>query len=540
MNFLEYIFASIPIFLGLLLLLLYKWITRNRYYFADRGIPYKIPNFLFGNMRQLALMKQSFLDNALEMYNYFPDAKIQGTFELTSAITMIRDPDLIKQIAIKDFDHFTNHRTIIDEEVDPLFGRALFNIKGEKWHDMRSTLSPAFTGSKMRSMFELVLQCSEQMKEHLLEQSKQKSLVIEMKDLFSRFANDVIATCAFGIQINSLKDPQNEFYAMGKEFTELGTWISIKFFGYANAPGLMKALKVDVFGEAVRSFFRRKVMGNMKYREENKVHRPDMIHLLMQATKGQLEHEKQESNTTREKTNEGFAMVEEEVVNSGNKKSRRVWEDDDLTGQCVVFFFAGFDAASTLLCFMGHELAINPEVQGKLIEEVDEFKGKLGGKSMNYETINKMAYLDMVVSETLRKWSPAVATDRVCNKPYSLNVDGRSYNFQVGDVITIPILGIHRDEKYYKNPELFDPERFSEENKAKINPNAYLPFGVGRRGCIASRFALMEAKAMVNSLLSAFTFEVSEKTQIPLQLKKGGFAIRGEKGYWVHLKPREI
>lgn len=129
-------------------------------------------------------------------------------------------------------------------------------------------------------------------------------------------------------------------------------------------------------------------------------------------------------------------------------------------------------------------------------------------------------------------------TDRVCTKPYTLNVDGRSYNFKVGDVITFPILGIHRDEKYYKNPDVFDPERFSEENKSNINPNAYLPFGVGRRVCIASRFALMEAKAMLFSLLSAFTFELSEKTQIPLQLKKGGFSIRGEKGYWVELRPR--
>lgn len=69
-----------------------------------------------------------------------------------------------------------------------------------------------------------------------------------------------------------------------------------------------------------------------------------------------------------------------------------------MTGQCLVFFFAGFDAASTLLCFIGHELAINPEVQAKLVEEVDDFKVNLDGKSMNYETVNKMAYLDMVVS----------------------------------------------------------------------------------------------------------------------------------------------
>lgn len=129
-------------------------------------------------------------------------------------------------------------------------------------------------------------------------------------------------------------------------------------------------------------------------------------------------------------------------------------------------------------------------------------------------------------------------TDRVCTKPYKLNVDGRSYEFNVGDMVTIPILGIHRDPKYYPDPEKFDPERFSEENRHKINPLTYMPFGVGRRACIASRFALMESKAMLYSLLSAFTFEVSEKTQIPLQLQKGKFSVRAEKGFWVHMKPR--
>lgn len=75
-----------------------------------------------------------------------------------------------------------------------------------------------------------------------------------------------------------------------------------------------------------------------------------------------------------------------------------MWEDDDLTAQCLIFFFAGFDTASTLLCFIGHELAVNQDVQTRLVGEVDMFREELQGKAMNYETINKMTYLDMVVT----------------------------------------------------------------------------------------------------------------------------------------------
>lgn len=141
-------------------------------------------------------------------------------------------------------------------------------------------------------------------------------------------------------------------------------------------------------------------------------------------------------------------------------------------------------------------------------------------------------------SESLRKWPPAIITDRICTAPYRLNLNGQSYNFNVGDMLWIPILGIQRDEKYYPDPEKFDPERFNESNKRNINPAAFLPFGLGPRNCIGSRFALMETKAILFSLLSAFTFEKSEKTQEPLQLQKGGFSIKAANGFWIHLKPR--
>lgn len=77
--------------------------------------------------------------------------------------------------------------------------------------------------------------------------------------------------------------------------------------------------------------------------------------------------------------------------------------------------------------------------------------------------------------------------DRVCNTPYKLKAGDKTYNLEAGDVIWFPVLGIHRDPKYYTDPEKFDPERFNEENKTKINPAAYLPFGAGPRNCIGSR-----------------------------------------------------
>lgn len=144
-------------------------------------------------------------------------------------------------------------------------------------------------------------------------------------------------------------------------------------------------------------------------------------------------------------------------------------------------------------------------------------------------------------AETLRKWPPAVATDRICSKKYTIKptqAHEKPIVLEKGDTVWIPIYGIHYDPKYYPDPEKFDPERFNDENKIKINPYTYLPFGLGPRNCIGSRFALMESKTILFYLLSKFDFCVCEKTDIPIKLNRKVFQLLPENGAWIELKPR--
>lgn len=80
---------------------------------------------------------------------------------------------------------------------------------------------------------------------------------------------------------------------------------------------------------------------------------------------------------------------------------------------------------------MSHELAINPDIQKRLVEEIDEVREELDGSPITYEKIQKMKYLDMVVSESLRKWPPANAMDRYCTKDYVLD-DYKGKRIHVG------------------------------------------------------------------------------------------------------------
>ena len=106
----------------------------------------------------------------------------------------------------------------------------------------------------------------------------------------------------------------------------------------------------------------------------------------------------------------------------------------------------------------------------------------------------------------------------------------------MGDFVGIPTFGFHRDPNYYPDPDKFDPERFSDENKEYIRPYTYMPFGTGPRNCIGSRFALLETKVLLFYLLLHFKIEPIEKSQIPLVLDRSALTLKAKGGFWFGFK----
>lgn len=107
-----------------------------------------------------------------------------------------------------------------------------------------------------------------------------------------------------------------------------------------------------------------------------------------------------------------------------------------------------------------------------------------------------------------------------------------------GQNLFIPIFGLHRDPKYFPDPECFNPERFNKENKKNIKPYTFIPFGVGPRSCIGSRLALLKSKILLFYLLVNFEIICIERTEKPLQLVKTGFFLTAKNGIWLGLKRR--
>nr|AAL68260.1 RE06354p [Drosophila melanogaster] len=371
--------------------LFYRWASANNDFFKDRGIAYEKPVLYLGNMAGMFLRKRAMLDIVCDLYTKGGSGKFFGIFAQRQPLLMVRDPDLIKQITIKDFDHFINHRNEFDTSSDDdphdmsnLFSSSLFSMRDARWKDMRSTLSPAFTGSKMRQMFQLMNQVAKEAVDCLKQDdSRVQENELDMKDYCTRFTNDVIASTAFGLQVNSFKDRENTFYQMEKKLTTFTFLQNMKFILLFALKSLNKILKVEIFDRKSTQYFVRLVLDAMKYRQEHNIVRPDMINMLMEA-RGIIQTEKTKASAVRE------------------------WSDRDIVAQCFVFFFAGFETSAVLMCFTAHELMENQDVQQRLYEEVQQVDQDLEGKELKY--------LDQVVSEVLRKWPPAIAFDRECNK----------------------------------------------------------------------------------------------------------------------------
>lgn len=486
----------------------YRYFKKNLSYFEENEVPFVAGWPLLGNMAAAFFRRQHVSQTIIDLYNTHPHAKYIGIFDFVRPIVMIRDPEIIKSVTIKNFDNFPDHKIFVDEKLDPLFGGNLFSMVGERWKETRNLLSPAFTSSKMKAMHELMVECAKNFVKHLDSLPDNQRQMVDTKDLFTKFTNDAIATCAFGISIDSLKDPTNDFYVLGRKATNLDGIMTLKFFISRSFPAVMRFFNIRFVSEQVAQFFENVVSNMVKTRDEKGISRPDMIQLMMNA---------------RGKTSDKLKL-----------------DITQMTAQAFIFFFGGFDTTSTQMCIIAHELAINPDIQKRLQNEIDEVVVKSGGNP-SYEDIQGMTYLDAVFNESMRRHTQVPFTDRLCSRSLELPPSlpgGKPFTLQPGMNIWIPAAAIHKDPKYYENPYVFDPDRYYEK-KVNLNDTMNLGFGIGPRGCIGNRFAILETKVLFFHVLSKFNLKANKKTCSPLEYSKSNFSVSAKDGFWLAVEKRK-
>ncbi|KAH0952173.1 hypothetical protein HN011_012211 [Eciton burchellii] len=497
-----FVFVSL---VSVILVALYFYLTRNYTYWQKRKIPCPdgaIPGI--GHLLQVFLMKNSFANNCHKIYKDNRNRSMVGFYNFTSPSLMILEPELVKTVMQTNFTSFHMNALKIDSELDPLLANNPFFTYGEKWTLGRKRLTYAFSSMRLKILLETVKQVCQKFEDFLDEKlSKTGKVEMELKNLFGRFTADVVANAGFGVDGLCFDEERQKesFFTMGKSFLEPSAFNNFIFTLIFFMPLLNKIFRRSFLPKKVSQFFKMIVANVMEERRRDGSFRNDFLQLMI------------------------------ELKQTENDKI----DLDVLTSHAVSFFIDGYETSSTVLSFVGFQLANHPKVQEKLREEVMSVLNKYDDV-ITYEALKDMTYMDQVINESMRVMPAIGFFSKTCTEEYELKgSDGLICRVQPGTDIVISVHGLHEDARYWENPQVFDPERFGPDRKHTIEKFSFLPFGEGPRICVGMRMAQLQMKACLSTLLRKFSLETSPKTQLPVQMTSN-FITTPIGGLWAFIR----
>jgi cytochrome P450 len=198
--------------------------------------------------------------------------------------------------------------------------------------------------------------------------------------------------------------------------------------------------------------------------------------------------------------------------------------DDQLVDNLLTFYLAGHETTAKALTWTLYLVARSPEWTRALQEEISRVTG---GAPVAAEHIEKLVLVEQVVRESMRLFPPVPLMTRQADT--DVNLGGR--DLKPGASIIMPIYAIHRHSKRWVDPHVFDPTRFAPGREGEIARYQYMPFGAGPRICIGMSFAMIEATAMLATMLQHVRFEtLDDREPVPVGrvtlMPKGGMKLR--------------
>ena len=435
---------------------------------------------------------------------------------------LLTDLDLIKQMFIKDFDHFL-HMRIGGTKFDlghKYLNNMLFVMEEDAWRETRHASSPIFTSGKLKKMSKIMHKVALELVGHL-QKLATSGEEVNARELSSKFTITIIANAGFGIDANCFEEcPRSEqFSNMALKFTGANrpSWEVARFFFASMLPKFLgKFVGGSIVEEDALKFFESIIDQRLNMKKTKKG--DDMVDIITDTLRG---------DATKDGGNSEEDLKLKEPATIGEDKAELL-----LKSNLFAMFFAGMEPPSGMMAACLFFLARNQEVQERLFKEISEANLD---ENLDYNTFMNLEYLDMVVQETMRH-NAIVDIQRTCSKDY--RVPGTNFTIPKGMTVFISAYGIMMDERYFQNPTKFDPEHFNPKNKERRNPGTDLGFGFGARKCIGSRLALLQWKTGI-----AFTvqkFKILPTTRLPDKLeldpKSGNTQVKG--GIWIRFEER--
>nr|AUT13964.1 cytochrome P450 CYP6ER1 variant vL [Nilaparvata lugens] len=476
-------------------------------YWKRHGLIQAKTSFPWGSLGDFVLSKKCIHEVYEEIYKQGDGHPVIGYYSFFTPALVVRDPDLLKSILVRNYDSFSERGVYSNRAIDPL-SHHLFSSPGDQHRKMRHVLSPSFSDNKMRYMFETMQACSTKLGEHLcsLVPRGAEGTTLKIKEITNNYGLNVIASTAVGIDHNSF-EKENPLADAALKVTDPDDLMQgLRFILSFVSPKIAKFFNMRFTPKGVSDFYIDMVDKIVNYRKSHNVVRKDFMQVLLN--------------------------LNEEIEKSKESDGREPLSLDEMASQTFLFILAGHETTSASLCFLLYELAVDQEMQQKLYDEIKSVDGDI-----TYETIKELEYMDMIFNEMLRKYPAAPVLIRLCVKDFILP---NGFLIRKGTQVMIPVYALQKDPKYFPQPDKFEPERFSKRAPIhEIVPFSFIPFGEGPRYCIGKRFGIASVKLGLIHILSKFKVLPASDTKIPLEIEKKTFVLNPYKDLTLKLVARD-
>lgn len=273
---------------------LYHFATCTHGKWRRLNVPHEPPAPLFGNTYRMAMRLEHQLETFDRAYRRAAGARYCGLYQFRTPFLMVRDPELVARVMVKDFGCFANRGLDFDPAVN-LLARSMFFTADGPWRTMRQKLSPGFTSGKLKGMHDRIKECSDRLMRRLGELSVAEAgeaavpAPVDIKGVVSDFTNDVIGACAFGLQLNTVDDGDGRSARVFRDNVKKlfgsggGRLRSVVQTLVAVFPRLASLFRVQAFSVEATDFFHAMFSDVIRYRTENNVYRADLTQTLMDA-----------------------------------------------------------------------------------------------------------------------------------------------------------------------------------------------------------------------------------------------------------------
>ncbi len=407
-------------------------------------------HWLSGNLREFARDR---LGTLTRWHRQYGDM-VQTRFG-PRALLFLNHPDLVEEVLVTQNRKFIKHYRL--RAARRTLGNGLLTSEGEFWRSQRKLAQPAFHRERIAAYADVMVQYTERMLASW-EDGQTRDVQADMM----RLTLEIVARTLFAAEIGN---------------DSIGASAAMETLMHTSMMRMGRLITLPAWIPTPTNIM-----------VERAARRLDEIILTIIAD--------------RRRSGEDRGDLLSMLLHAQDEESGRRMTDQQLRDEAMTLFMAGHETTANTLAWIWFLLANHPESEAALHAELDTV---LGDRAPTMADLLRLKYTGLVVTEALRVYPTVWMVGRQNIEPVELG----GYTIPTGTTIFMPQWTIHRDSRWYDEPESFRPERWAHGLQDQIHRYAYFPFGGGPRICIGNNFSLMESALLLATIARRFRLRLA-------------------------------